>query len=142
MDDIAALTGGVAYYLRNDLDVAIREAMDDGRVSYTLGFYPFGDDRAAQVHRLAVKVSRPGVVLRYRTSYETEAPRPLSGATKTDLLRALNRPIDATAIPIEASATSEYLRHGDAFRPRLPQGTEDPGPRGRTEAALRESGFR
>jgi hypothetical protein len=110
MDDIAALTGGVAYYLRNDLDVAIREAMDDGRVSYTLGFYPSGDDRAAQVHRLAVKVSWPGVALRYRTSYETEAPRPVSGATKTDLLRALNRPIDATAIPIKASVTRAHDR--------------------------------
>jgi hypothetical protein len=39
MDAIAALTGGVAYYGRNDLDVAIREAMDDGRISYT-GFEP------------------------------------------------------------------------------------------------------
>jgi VWFA-related protein len=105
MDGIAAATGGVAYYLRNDLDVAIREAMDDGRFSYTLGFYPSGDDGAAQVHQLAVKVSRPGVVLRYRTSYQTEAPRPGSGTTGAgaDLLRALNRPIDATAIPVRAS---------------------------------------
>jgi hypothetical protein len=42
MDGIAALTGGVASYLRNDIHVAIREAIDDGRVSYTLGFYPSG----------------------------------------------------------------------------------------------------
>src|ERR1035441_6631543 len=50
MGGIAALTGGVASYLRNDIDVAIREAIDDGRVSYTLGFYPSGGDRAVPVH--------------------------------------------------------------------------------------------
>lgn len=109
MDGIAAATGGVAYYLRNDLDVAIREAMDDGRVSYTLGFYPSGDDPATKVHQLAVRVSRPSVVLRYRTSYQTEASGPASGTT-ADLLQALNRPIDAAAIPIKASVTRSHDR--------------------------------
>jgi VWFA-related protein len=107
MDAIAAQTGGVAYYLRNDIDVAMREAMDDGRVSYTLGFNASSDGRAPQVHQLAVRVSRPGVTLRYRTSYQIEAPRPVSGfaATRADLAKALNGPIDAAAIPIKASVT-------------------------------------
>ncbi len=107
MDSIAAITGGVAYYHRNDVDIAIREAMDDGRVSYTLGFYPSGndDDRAsADVHRLAVKVTRPGVVLRYGNGYQPRAPLP-APATTADLVQALNRPIDATAIPVRASVT-------------------------------------
>ena len=105
MDSIAAQTGGVAYYSRNDIAVAMREAMDDGRVSYTLGFYPSGDSRSPQVHQLAVRVSRPGVTLRYRTSYQSEAPQPVSTNPKADLTRALNRPIDATALPIKASVT-------------------------------------
>ncbi len=105
MDAIAAQTGGVAYYLRNDLDVAMREAMDDGRVSYTLGFYQSGDDRAPQIHQLAVHVSRPGVALRYRTSYQTQGTQPVSAATKADLAKALGRPVNATAIPIKASVT-------------------------------------
>jgi hypothetical protein len=106
MDAIAALTGGVAYYGRNDIDVAIREAMDDGLVSYTLGFYPSSDD-SLQVHRLSVKVSRPGVTLRYRTSIAVEPPHPESTSADpiADLVQALNRPVDATAIPIEASVT-------------------------------------
>ena len=104
MNSIAALTGGVAYYGRNDLDVAIREAMDDGRVSYTLGFYPSGEDHAS-VHRLTMSVSRPGVMLRYRTSYEVEPPQPTPADPVAGLVQALNRPIDATAIAIHASAT-------------------------------------
>ncbi len=47
MDSIAAMTGGVAYYGRNDISVAMLEAMDDGNVSYRLGFYPAVDDDVA-----------------------------------------------------------------------------------------------
>jgi VWFA-related protein len=106
MDFIAAITGGIAYYHRNDVDIAIREAMDDGRVSYTLGFYPSGndDDRASEVHRLMVKVSRSGVELRYAPSYQPRTPIP-AAVTTADLLQALNGPIDATAIPVRASVT-------------------------------------
>jgi VWFA-related protein len=105
MDGIASQTGGVAYYVRNDLDVAIREAMDDGHVGYTLGFYPSGDHPEAQAHQLTVSVSRPGITLRYRTSYQTEPHQPVSGATKADLAKALSRPVDATAIPVKAAVT-------------------------------------
>jgi VWFA-related protein len=102
---IAKQTGGVAYYLRNDLDVAMREAMEDGRTSYTLGFYASGDDRAPQVHQLTARVNRSGVTLRYRTSYQTEAPRMVSVTTKADLAKALDQPVDASAIPVKASIT-------------------------------------
>jgi VWFA-related protein len=105
MNAIAAFTGGVAYFLRNDLDVAIREAMEDGRVSYTLGFYPPGDDRTAQAHQLAVRVSRRDVTLRYHGSYRTQVPRAVSATTKADLARALDQPTDVSAVPVKASAT-------------------------------------
>jgi hypothetical protein len=111
MDMIAAATGGVAYYKRNDIQVAMREAIDDGRVSYTLGFYPaFDDDGPPKPHRLLVKTTRPGVTLRYGTVYEMEPPPAASANPVGDLVRALNRPIDATAIPIDASVTKQSGR--------------------------------
>ncbi len=103
---LAAMTGGVAYFDRDDLDVAIREALEDGR-GYTLGFYPSVADRTAQVHRLAVRVSRPGVTLRYRTSYQTESPQKVSTNAGTNLVQALNQPVDATAIPIQATVARD-----------------------------------
>jgi VWFA-related protein len=110
-ETIAALTGGVAYTRRNDLDIAMREAMDDGRVSYMLGFYPsVDDDSASQGYQLTVSVSRKGVTLRYRTGYEAEPVRPVSADPAADLVQALNRPIDATAIPIKASVTRSQDR--------------------------------
>jgi VWFA-related protein len=101
---LAAMTGGVAYFDRDDLDVAIREAVEDGH-GYTLGFYPSGDSRASQVHQLTVRVSRPGVTPRYRTSYQLEAPRPVPANPKLELVRAMNLPTDETAIPIRASVS-------------------------------------
>jgi VWFA-related protein len=105
MRALAALTGGVAYLLRNDLDVAALAAIEDGRISYTLGFYQPGEDKQARLHQLGVRVSRPGVSLRYRTGYLTEPPRPVSANAVADLVTAMNRPMDATAIPLRATAT-------------------------------------
>ncbi len=105
MDQIAAATGGVAFYHRNDIDVAIRQAVDDGRVSYTLGFYAPDDTPASGPHRLLVKVSRPDVNLRYRTGYQLEENHATTADSVAEFVEALNRPIDATAIPIKASVT-------------------------------------
>ena len=101
---LAAATGGVAYFDRDDLDVAIREAIDDGRSNYTLGFYPAGDDSAVRVHQVAVRVTRPGVTLRYRNFYQTEPPHKPAPARVADMIQAMFSPVDALAIPIQASA--------------------------------------
>jgi len=105
---LAAATGGVAYFDRDDLDVAIREAIDDGRSNYTLGFYPSDDDRGdartPRVHKVAVRVTRPGVTLRYRNLYQTEPPRKPAPARVADMEQAMFSPVDALAIPIQASA--------------------------------------
>lgn len=121
---LARMTGGVAYVDRDDLDVAIRESLEDGRISYTLGFYASGqtpdpDARAAgkrsrmpqpMVHHLSVRVNRPDITLRYRASYAVERPPPVSANPVDDLIQALNRPVDATAIALTASAVRRQDR--------------------------------
>ena len=101
---------GVKANARNDLDAVVLEAIEDGRASYTLGFYqPVPDVNRAgsaappEVHQIVVHVSRPGVTLSYRASYLKESPA--SEPSLQDLIDALNRPVDATAIPITASLT-------------------------------------
>ena len=101
---LAAMTGGLAVYDRDDFDAGIRNALSDGRTSYALGFYPPAED-SAPVHRLDIKVSRPGVTLRYRTSYELKPSPPTSANPADDLVQAMNRPVDATVIPVTARAT-------------------------------------
>jgi hypothetical protein len=110
---IAGLTGRVNYAKRNDLDIAVREAVADGHASYILGFYPPGDDPnpfggdlpTNAVHQITVHVSRPGVSLRYRMSYQNETTSSRHTTTPHDLVEALNRPVDATAIGITASVS-------------------------------------
>jgi hypothetical protein len=107
---LAAITGGKAYVDRDDLDVAIGDALNDGRISYTLGFYRPDGDRNASVHRIEVRTSHEGVVLRYRTSYSVDAPRqkegnPARASAVQAMVDAINRPVNATAIAITALAT-------------------------------------
>ena len=72
MVQLAERTGGTAFYGRNDLDEGIRLALEDMRISYTLGFHvPAG--AAPGLHEIRVRVNRPGVRLRYRESYELAA---------------------------------------------------------------------
>jgi len=99
---LARATGGVAYFDRDDLDVVVREAIDDGHSNYTLGFYP-SDAAGPPVHQVAVSVTRPGVTLRYRNTFQIEPP-PKPTASKLDLVQTMNQPNDASAIPIRASA--------------------------------------
>ena len=103
---LAAMTGGVAYVDRDDLDVAIGEALNDGHISYTLGFYRPDESRNEAVHRIVVKTSHEDVVLRYRASYSVEAPQPKGSSSPVQVLvDAINRPVDATAIAITALPT-------------------------------------
>lgn len=98
MIDLASQTGGRAFYHRNDIDRAIRTAADDGRVSYTIGYYPASepDDK---YHEIRIKVTRPDVIVRHRRgyfAYRDASPTPET--VKSDISNALWSPLDATAV--------------------------------------------
>jgi VWFA-related protein len=65
-------TGGVAYYDNNDLTEAMRQALEDTEVSYTLGFH-MPENAKAGLHEIRVQLARPGIRLRYRESYDPAA---------------------------------------------------------------------
>jgi VWFA-related protein len=69
MRDIAEKTGGMAYYNRNDLDVAVRTGMDDGATYYTLGYYPDNKNWDGQFRKIQVITPKNGAKLRYRAGY-------------------------------------------------------------------------
>ena len=70
---IAESTGGVYFENRNDLDGAMREALDETRTSYTLGYYLPQGAKPGE-HKVQIDVKRRGVKLRYRKSYIVEPP--------------------------------------------------------------------
>src|SRR5205085_8682010 len=70
MKEVAHRTGGRAFTLTNDLFGAIRTAVDDSRLTYTLGFYPASTIQDGKFHPITIKLAeRSGVTLRYRQGY-------------------------------------------------------------------------
>ncbi len=100
MSELASRTGGRAYYNTNDLTHAIRDAVADSRVTYTLGFYPTSDNMSGKFHKLEVKVvERSGVNLRYRKGYFDEAEKPLDPKTRmAEMKDAVIDPLEATSL--------------------------------------------
>ena len=56
MNLLAGGTGGRTFYATNDVTDAIKEIMEDGEVTYRLGFYPTDERMDGTYHSLSVKV--------------------------------------------------------------------------------------
>lgn len=76
MDGIARATGGMYYELKptDDIGAVMRHVADELHQQYVLGFAPATLDN--KLHRIDVKVQRPGLSVRARKSYvaSTQAP--------------------------------------------------------------------
>ena len=104
MQQVAKRTGGRAFTLTNDLFGALRTAIDDSRVTYTLGFYPESTCQDGKFHAVTIKLAeRRGITLRYRQGYIDAADAPGDPRQrKNDIDQAALSPLDANAIPLEA----------------------------------------
>ena len=105
MNLLAERTGGKAFYGSNDISGAIRHAMNDARVSYTLGYYPVAVKWDGSFHKIKVKVAVPGAEVRTRTGYfafpDSPVPQPKNDRALISQLAASRLP--ATGIGLHAS---------------------------------------
>ena len=69
MRTLAERTGGKAFYGTNGIAGAIRHAINDARVTYTLGYYPADIKWDGTFHEVKVKVAAPGAEVRARKGY-------------------------------------------------------------------------
>jgi hypothetical protein len=92
MNELAARTGGKAYYDRNDLHRAIRNGITDGSSYYLLGYYPSDRNWNGEFRKIEVKVNRPGINLRFRPGYYAMDKQydPNSTASNRELAEALD----------------------------------------------------
>jgi VWFA-related protein len=111
MNLLAGLTGGAAYYNTNGLEDSMLQAVEDGDVTYSLGFYPSEGSQDGQVHKLKVNVAKSGVSLRYRESYFATKAQ-LEAADHPTLDRLMRDPLDATQIGLVAEAPPDPARPG------------------------------
>ena len=101
MDRMAELTGGRAFVNTNDLTSAIRQAVEDSAVTYTLGFYIDRDAIDGKFHELKVEVKRKRVALRYPKAYFAFEDAPATkNESRSNLLAAVRSPIESSVIPV------------------------------------------
>lgn len=105
MTTFAHETGGKAFYNNNDLVSGFRQAVDDTRSSYMLGYY-LDENAPPGWHNLHVDVGRGGTRVRARTGFLVQKADPAHpdpkgkdpGAVDVDL--AMESPMNFTAIPM------------------------------------------
>jgi VWFA-related protein len=66
---LADKTGGKAFYGTNDVAGAIGSAFEDGRYTYTLGFYPDHGQWDGKFRDISIHLAVQGAQLRYRRGY-------------------------------------------------------------------------
>jgi len=105
MQKLADETGGRAFVNTNDLTGAIRDAVEDSAVTYTLGFYVDSDSLDGKFHELKVQVRRSGLNLRYPKGYfAVKDTLATQNERRNNFLIAIKSPLDSSAIPLEVRA--------------------------------------
>jgi len=104
MQKLANETGGQAFVNTNDITGAIRKAVEDSQVTYTLGFYIKSDSLDGKFHELKVESKRKGLTIRSPKGYFAF---PDTQATKNEdqfrLVSAVQSPIESSSIPLTAT---------------------------------------
>lgn len=102
MRKMADGTGGRAFTNTNDLTGAIRDAVEDAEVSYTLGFYVESGSLDDKLHEIKVKVKRSDVSLRYPKSYFASKADPGLVSENRTRVMAIQSPLESSAIVLRA----------------------------------------
>jgi VWFA-related protein len=97
MNELADRTGGRASYNNNDIAGSVRRAIDDGRISYVLAYYPDHGKWDGQFREIKVTVDRPDVEARSRKGYFAVAD---GSAGQKELHAAME---EALASPLEST---------------------------------------
>ena len=104
MEKLADETGGQAFVNTNDITGAIRKAVEDSAVTYTLGFYINGNALDGKFHEVKVNVKRKGLTIHYPKGYFAFAD---TEATKNEdqfrLVSAVLSPIESSSILLKAT---------------------------------------
>jgi VWFA-related protein len=105
MRELAGRTGGRAAYNTNDLASAVRRAIDDTRVTYTVGYYSSDETQDGKFRDIKVKVNRPHLDVRHRKGYFAVKPADSTAETRQDEARAaVWSPLESTAIAMNVRA--------------------------------------
>jgi VWFA-related protein len=115
MNAAAANTGGHAIVNTNDFEPGIAQIFRENASYYVLGYEAPGKNAPGSLHRLTVKVNRPGLEVRTRSGYDMpeaekiDPKHPAPSATS----KAVAGPVAAGDLPMEV-ALAPVAVHGRA----------------------------
>ena len=103
---LAYETGGVAFTNQNNIGKGLLQAVNDQSSYYLLGYQPDGetfDPKKAKFNKLEVKLTRPGLKIRYRSGFfgitdEKIKSQSEPQTTQQKLLNALTSPFGASDV--------------------------------------------
>jgi VWFA-related protein len=102
MNYFANLTGGRAYYNRNDIPRVLDDAADDSSRYYMLSYYLDRSHAKPGWHKLKVSVHHEGVTVHARNGFFVPKPSEEASASakQQDESTALASPFEYTALPV------------------------------------------
>lgn len=104
MKKVAEETGGEAFVNTNDITGAIRKAVEDSAVTYTLGFYLHAASLDGKFHEITVRLKAKGLTLRYPKGYFAYRDAAVTKSqAQTSLVTAVRSPLESSLIPLEAT---------------------------------------
>jgi len=113
LQSFADLTGGRAFYNRNDLDSGFRDAVEDSSSYYLLGYYRNTQNMKPGWRKLQVKLQREDAEIRAREGfYVGHATLDPASTQQADETFALMSPFDSTGIPLMVRWNGEALTSG------------------------------
>jgi len=104
MQKLADETGGQAFVNTNDITGAIRKAVEDSAVTYTLGFYINRDALDGKFHEVKVKVRGQGLTVHYPKGYFAYPDTaPTKDEDQKRLLSAVQSPVESSSILVQVT---------------------------------------
>jgi len=103
LQSVADATGGRASLALGNIGKGIREAVEDARLTYMLGYYPKGSNWDGAYHAIKVTVNRPGATVRTRKGYYATRFAAADPSTSQEaLLESVRSPLEATGLGVTA----------------------------------------
>jgi VWFA-related protein len=113
MEQLASDTGGKAYYNTNDLNTAVKRAIDDGSHYYTIAYTPTNNKMDGSYRHIAIQVTAKGKYkTAYRRGYNADDTSKVAAMPAADPLRPLL---------IHGLPSSTQLLYGVRVVPAVPQ---------------------
>jgi len=97
-------TGGKAFLGGNNLVQSFRQATEDNRSYYMLGYYVSRSNTKQGWHQVSVTISRKGARARYRNGFFLSRDTSTTSAQK-DVHLALTSPLDFVGVPVSITWT-------------------------------------